>query len=160
MTRQPLFSFCCYIDRMEKEIKKIESPALGCLLGTAYQTLLGKLGKALTDASLDISTSDYLVLRAVYSKEGLQQCEIAEMIGKDKAAVCRCVSSLEKKGLVKTVSISHKCLKVFPSQKGLDIKERVLGVAQLRHKALLALTTKDELATFIRVLEKIIKSDS
>ncbi|MDE5887750.1 MAG: MarR family transcriptional regulator [Muribaculaceae bacterium] len=145
---------------MEKGIKNIESPALGCLLGTAYQTLLGKLGKALKDASLDINTSDYLVLRAIYSKEGLQQCEIAEMIGKDKAAVCRCVSGLEKKGLVKTVSISHKCLKVFPSQRGLEIKERILGVAQLRHDALLDLTTKEELATFIRVLEKIIESDS
>ncbi|MDE7180299.1 MAG: DsbA family protein [Muribaculaceae bacterium] len=65
------------------------------MVGRAYQVMISHLVSALKDASLDITTTEYLILRVVYSKEGLQQCEIAEMVGKDKVAVCRCVVGLE-----------------------------------------------------------------
>ena len=92
-----------------------KTPAIGCLIGTAYQILLSRLASTLKEAGLDITTSEYLVLRAIYSNDGLQQCEIAEMVGKDKAAICRCVAGLAKKGLVRTESVSHKCLRVYAS---------------------------------------------
>ena len=90
----------------DKNIK--ENPALGCLIGKAWHVLLGQLAAALKDAGLDVTTSEYLVLRALYRGDGIQQCEIADMVGKDKAAVCRCVAGLEKKGLIRTEPVSHK----------------------------------------------------
>ena len=72
---------------MKKEIPHIESPAVGCMLGKAYQILLSQLAKALSDAGLEITTTEYLVLRALYSDEGIQQCEIASLKGKDKASI-------------------------------------------------------------------------
>ena len=133
-----------------------KSPALGCLIGKAYQTMLSQLNSALKEAGLDITTSEYLVLRALYSSEGIQQCEIAQMVGKDKAAVCRCVSGLEKKGLVRTECVSHKCLRVFLTDKGREIEPKVMEVACIRHKALLDLTTPENLAIFTEILKKVI----
>lgn len=133
-----------------------ESPALGCLIGKAYQTLLSQLSSALKEAGLDLTTSEYLVLRALYSSEGIQQCEIAQMVGKDKAAVCRCVAGLEKKGLVRTESVSHKCLRVYLSDKALDIEPKVMEVARRRHKALADLTNPGDLAIFTEILQKVI----
>lgn len=133
-----------------------ESPALGCLIGKAYQTLLNQLNSALKEAGVDITASEYLVLRALYTAEGIQQCEIAQMVGKDKAAVCRCVAGLEKKGLVRTESVSHKCLRVFLTEKGRDIEPKVMEVAYIRHKALLDLTTPKNLAIFTEILKKVI----
>lgn len=137
---------------------QIDSPALGCMIGRAYQILLGQLAAALKDAGLDLTTSEYLVLRAVYSKEGLQQCEIADMVGKDKAAVCRCVAGLEKKGLVATESVSHKCLRVQLTEKSRKIEPTIMEVAARRYKALLDLTSVDELETLTHILENIINS--
>ncbi len=133
-----------------------ESPALGCLIGKAYQTLLSQLNNALKEAGLDITTSEYLVLRALYSSEGIQQCDIAQMVGKDKAAVCRCVAGLEKRGLVRTECVSHKCLRVFLTEKGREIEPKVMEVAHIRHKALLDLTTPQNLEIFTDLLQKMI----
>lgn len=143
---------------MRKENNIIDNPALGCALGRAYQILLSKLAKALNDANLDITAGEYLILRALYSRPGIQQCEIADMIGKDKAAVSRCVSGLEKKGLVSTELISHKCLKVHLTEKAMLIQPRIMAVAQLRHNELAGMTTDKELATFASILKRIIEN--
>ena len=131
-------------------------PAIGCLLGTAYQILLSRLTSALKEAGLNITTSEYLVLRAVYCREGLQQCEIADMVGKDKAAICRCVAGLAKKGLVRTESVSHKCLRVYASEEGRRIEPDIMKVAISRHKELEELISPEELEVFTNVLEKIV----
>lgn len=142
-----------------KRIKEnIESSALGCKVGSAYQIILSQLADALKEARLDITPGEYLVLRSVYSKEGLQQCEIADMVGKDKACVCRCVSVLEKKGLVVTESVSHKCLRVYLTEKSREIKPKIMEIATKRHQALLKLTSPGELEIFNGILEKIISS--
>ena len=143
---------------MMKERTKIEAPAVGCMIGTAYQKLLSLLSSALRDAGLDVTTSEYLVLRALYHGDGIQQCEIADMVGKDKAAICRCVAGLEKKGLVRTESISHKCLRVFLTDKAFDIEPTIMEVARRRHQALIDITTPEKLQNFINILENILKS--
>lgn len=134
-----------------------KTPAIGCLIGTAYQILLSRLASALKEAGVNITTSEYLVLRAIYSKDGLQQCEIADMVGKDKAAICRCVAGLAKKGLVRTESVSHKCLRVYSTEEGRRIEPDIMRVAALRHKELAEMVSHKELEVFTKVLEKIVK---
>ena len=134
-----------------------KTPAIGCLIGTAYQILLSRLALALKEAGVNITTSEYLVLRTIYSKDGLQQCEIADMVGKDKAAICRCVAGLAKKGLVRTESVSHKCLRVYSTEEGRRIEPDIMRVAALRHKELAEMVSHKELEVFTKVLEKIVK---
>lgn len=141
---------------MKPELKTYRSPALGCLIGSANQVLLGELEKALRKAGLPITASEYLVLRALYYKDGIQQCEIAEMVGRNKSGICRCVAALVKKGFVRVESVSHKCLRVYLTGKALSIEERVMTVATERHKALSGLVTPEELVVFNKVLESII----
>lgn len=143
---------------MKKNKGNIESPALGCKVGKAYQIMLSQLATALKEGGLNISTSEYLVLRSVYSKEGLQQCEIADMVGKDKAAVCRCVAGLEKKGLLSTESVSHKCQRVFLTDSSRKMESAIMTVACKRHNALMNLTSPEELEIFQHILERIINS--
>ncbi|MDE6273367.1 MAG: MarR family transcriptional regulator [Muribaculaceae bacterium] len=144
---------------MMKTRVNIQNPAFGCKLGRAYQILISQLDAALKREHLDITASEYLVLRAVYSQEGLQQCEIADLVGKDKAAVCRCVAGLVKKGLLSVVSVSYKCLRVYPTDKSIEIKPKIMKVAAERHNALLQLTTPGELKIFTKLLDKIINID-
>lgn len=141
---------------MKEMIENIEVPALGCKVGRAYQKMLSQLSQALQEEELDITASEYIVMRAVYSKPGLQQCEIAEMTGKDKAAICRCVSGLQKKGLVATEAVSYKCQKVYPTPEANDIEPKIMAVARKRHQELVSLVNVEELSIFNRILDKII----
>lgn len=141
---------------MRKESPTIEAPALGCLIGKAYQTLLNQLASALSDAGLDLTTSEYLIMRTLYGSDGMRQCDVARMLGKDKAAVCRSIASLEKKGWVRTDAVSHKCLRVHLEAKALELEADVMAVARIRHQALEAIVTPRELAVFHRILNTII----
>lgn len=131
---------------------------MGCMIGTAYQVLIGELGRALNEAGLKVSVPEYLILRSLYSRDGMQICELSDTVGKDKGAVSRCVKGLVEKGLVYTEQISHKCLMVFVSEKGRGIKQRIMEVARMRHNALDSLLTPDEMKMFLSSLQKIIKN--
>lgn len=143
---------------MTKGLNIYSMPNEGCLLGSAYQTLVAQLQVALADAGLDLTVPEYLILRALYSCDGMQQCEIAEVLDKDKAAVCRCVKSMLSKGLVRAEPVSHKCLRIFIDTKGREIRPTVMAVAAERQKALESILTPDELSTFVGALRKIIDS--
>lgn len=140
---------------MTNDYQFYSMPNLGCLLGTAYQRLLSQLAAALAEAGLDITTSEYLILRALYTSDGMQQCDIASLISKDKGAVSRCVAAMVRKGLVVTEPVSYKCLRVFLSEKGRQIEPAVMKVSEARHQALVSLVSPGELDVFVKVLNLI-----
>lgn len=142
------------------ELSKIyESPNMGCMIGTAYQVLLEELSKALESEGLPLTTSEYLILRVLYDRDGLQQCEIAAALGKDKAAVCRSVSGMVRKGIVSTQSISHKCRKLFLTPTAREMEPLVMKVAKERESKLASMISPEEMKIFSSVLCRIINKD-
>lgn len=155
--RQPFETYCVMYNEMGKMQNIYDSPNAGCMLGTAYQVLVGELEDALNEAGINVTAPEYLILRSLYSRTGMQICELAEITGKDKGAVSRCVKGLVAKGLVTTEQISHKCLKVFVSEKGRGIEPTIMEVAKKQHKALASLLTPAEMKIFFSSLKKIIE---
>lgn len=131
-------------------------PNMGCLIGTAYQVLLGQLTTALKQAGLKISAPEYLVLRALYATDGMQQCEIGDLIGKDKSAICRTVAAMAKRGLVRTEPVSYKCLRVYLTDSSKEMRATIMDIACQRQEALERLCSDKELTVFNRVLHNII----
>ncbi len=134
------------------------SPNTGCLIGTAYQVMLGELSTALESAGLPLTTGEYLILRILYQHDGLQQCEIAASLGKDKGAICRSVSGMVRKGLVSARSVSHKCRRVFLTPMAEEMKPAVMKVATERDEHLTSMVSQEEMEIFTTVLYKIIES--
>ncbi|MDE5786526.1 MAG: MarR family transcriptional regulator [Duncaniella sp.] len=130
------------------------------MLGTAYQSLASKLNEALANEGLDISVPEYMILRALYTTDGLQQCELGEVLGTDKGAVSRCVRHMERKGLVMTEPVSHKCVKVYVGESGRKIEKRIMEVAGKRHESLTRLLTHDEMSDLLRILKIIIEESN
>ncbi len=151
-----ILGLVCLLDTMMNKSKIYQMPNLGCRFGTAFQVLYGELAEALANAGLDLSVPEYILLRALYSTDGMQQCEIAELIGKDKASISRCVTAMQKKGLVRTEPVSRKCVKVFVAEEGRAIEPAVIAVAKERHKALTGMLTDEELSILMEILDKII----
>ncbi len=151
-----IYPLPCYID-MKDEKMTYGGPNMGCLLGTAYQAEVRRLTRRLAETELGISVPEYTILRALFEKDGMQQCEIGDIIGKDKGAVCRCVKMLEKKGLVKTEPISHKCLRVFLSGKGRELKPAVMALAEESQKNIETILGTSGAAALKAALIKIIE---
>lgn len=130
-----------------------QMPNIGCLLGSAYQQQLRRLATALSDEGLDILPSEYLVLRSLYTNDGMQQRDVASLLGKDKAGVSRCIGTMERKGLVSVEVISHKCRRIRLSDKGREIEPLIMKIAGARHGALLNLASPEDIEAFVRVLK-------
>ena len=140
---------------MENE-KTYDMPYVGCLMGSAFQRLTVQLEAALKREGLGITSAEYMILRALYSRDGLQQCEIVDMVGKDKSSICRSVSALAKKNLVITEPVSYKCIRVWLTEKARAIQPKVMQIADERHKALLKLASQKDIEAFVRVLTAIL----
>lgn len=139
-----------------KSKQTFEMPYVGCLIGSAFQTMTSQLESALKKEGLNLTAGEYMIMRALYSRDGLQQCEICEMVGKDKASICRSVSALVRKGLVMTESVSHKCIRVWITDNAKEIRTKIMKIADDRHKALLELAPEKEIEIFINILKSII----
>ncbi len=138
--------------------KTYEIPYMGCLVGAAFQKMISQLENTLKQAGLGITAGEYMILRALYSRDGLQQCEICEMVGKDKASICRSVSALDKKGFIKTEPLSHKCIRIWLTDKANEIRPCIMEIANDRHKALLSLGSEKEIDIFTKILKNIVTS--
>ncbi len=132
-------------------------PYVGCLVGAAFQKMISQLETALKQDNLAITAGEYMILRALYSQDGLQQCEICDMVGKDKASICRSVSALNKKGLISTEPISHKCIRVWLTENAQEIKPQIMKIADQRHRALLSHASEAEIEVFTKILNSIVK---
>lgn len=132
-------------------------PCVGCLIGTAFQRMTSQLDEALRRADLGIKTGEYMILRALYTKDGLQQCEISDMVGKDKSAINRSVGAIERKGLIRTEAVSHKCVRVWLTEKGKELRPRIMKIAAERQQALCSLAPDKDIDSFVKVLKEIIR---
>lgn len=131
-------------------------PNLGCLLGLAYQTEISRLNAALTAAATGITPAEYLILRILYTRGAIQQCDISRILGKDKASVSRSIHSLEKKGLVNSDAVSYKCCMVSLTGAGESLEPDIMDIAQKCHHDIAARLTTGQMDTLREILVRII----
>lgn len=98
------------------------------------------------------------MLRVLYATDGLRQCDIAATLSKDKAAICRCITGMVKKGLVVTQSVSYKCQCVFLTDRAIALKSQIMGVANECDSRLQNLLTTQESESLRKILIKIIEN--
>lgn len=143
-------------NEMRTKITTYGEPFVGCMVGSAFQKMIVRLDEALSEAGLDISSAEYMILRALFSHDGLQQCELADMVGKDKASVSRTVATLVKKGLIRREQVSYKCCKAWLTDEGEALRALLIEIGRKRHQALARGVTVQDLEAFVRVLEAIL----
>ena len=94
------------------------------------------MAKSLNDGfevhGMDLSLSQYVVLRCLYSKYALSQLEIANMLSKDAAAIKRTIDLLEKKGLVTRTPVRTLKNSVSITEKGEKLMPQILKIADER----------------------------
>lgn len=134
-----------------------DRPNVGCLLGTAYNLQEARLRSALSTSGLDITPAEYVVLKTLFDRGELQQCEVSRLIGKDKASVSRTVSSLVRKGLVTSNQISYKCSMVSLTSRAESLRGLLFEIASRCHRELEDKISKPQVEILRKILEKMIK---
>jgi DNA-binding MarR family transcriptional regulator len=104
----------------------------------------------------NISSEQYAVLNLINKKE-VTPTEISQIFNKDKAAITRFINSLEKKGFVKKKSIDKRSYKLFITEKGKEVLEKVDKKAAKFRKKIDSNISKEEIECLFEVFDKIEK---
>ncbi len=131
-------------------------PNIGSMLGIAYQTEVGRLSKALADSKTDITAAEYLIMRVLFSQDNIQQCEISKALCKDKASINRGIQSLVAKGYVSLTPVSYKCCIVSLTDKGKEVRPKLLEIATGLHQKLASKITHQQMDELRQILQSII----
>lgn len=143
-------------------MKQEESNSFGYLLSTCNNQVIRLLNRELSNAKLELTREQYVVLNILWEKDLVSQQSLANVLGKDKYSITKLIDGLEKRKLVKRVPSENdrrvKLIKVMP--KALVIRPSIRKVVDTTiHKAMSDIPEKN-IETTISVLEKIIKNVS
>lgn len=123
---------------MNKEIEtyQIDIHTLGYYLERSLWVMIKRLNKELKSAKLHLQHSDFLILKVLNVKDGLNQSDLAKLLGKERSAISKSLNALEKEGYIVRQAVNGCTNEVCLSQKGKDviplinsISDRVNGMA-------------------------------
>jgi DNA-binding MarR family transcriptional regulator len=105
----------------------------------------------------ELSPSHHAFVFAVCNRPGCSQDELADAICLNKSTVARALSYLEENSFVRREADASdkRVLRVFPTDKMLDILPEVKRVSMEWNTAICDGISEEELSTFTAVLEKI-----
>jgi DNA-binding MarR family transcriptional regulator len=87
--------------------------------------------------NLGISYDQWLVLEQVMIKQGINQSDIAKLVGKEPASISRIINFLEKNELIVKVNNekNKRANKIYLTHKGYDASEKIAKIyADCLHK--------------------------
>lgn len=95
--------------------------------------ILNRRSQAFVTAScknIGIGFSEYVLLMALYRREGINQEDMSAVLFIDKAATARIIKSLEKKGFIKREQSSEdkRAKKVYLTEKGEAAKKPIFAI--------------------------------
>lgn len=113
------------------------------------------LNYELRQSGLNIQYPQFTILMILSKKEGLTQTEIAESEDKDKAAVSRNISLLEKAGYVKREADGGKKKRLFLTDKGKELIPTFYQIATKNKEAVMEGFSEEEKETIMASLERM-----
>ncbi len=134
--------------------------SLAILLNKTTRALSTRLQAIFTRAGFDVTSEQWMILLLLWEKDGRFPYQLADIIGKDRAAVTRLTDGLEKRNLV--IRIRHKTdqrhKKIYLTPKGKKLEEQLvpLGIANIQ-QAQRGLNSK-ELEACKTVLKKLYRN--
>lgn len=101
----------------------------GFYLHRALNTLIKRLNSAFKERGIDLQHAQYVILKTLWTKDGLSQNDLVRCLGKDPAAISRAISYLQSKGYVERRPINGSTTGVYLSEKAILMKPQIEEVA-------------------------------
>jgi len=119
--------------------------SFGSIVRRTDIALINRLNQNFKKAGYDITTEQYRVLVNLWNKDGQNQQELADVMGKNKASITRLINGLEKRNLAVRVpnSLDNRNKFIYLTNKGKQIPEALAYLAkQTLSEALVGLSEK------------------
>ena len=130
----------------------------GYLINLAAQRLRYELHQTFQAKGYDVTPEQWAVLNRLWEEDGLSQVELAERTFKDKPGTTRILNLLEKKKFVVRQPDENdgRVLRVFLTQSGRDLKEKLIPCAEEVLAKSGRNLTKEQLSQFKRTLHQML----
>ncbi len=115
------------------------------------------LSKIFQNHGFNLTPEQFLVMDTLWDEGVLSQQQIADILIKDKNSVTKLIDALEKKGLVKRVAgtSDRRLNKIHLTDLAITLKDDITAIALESTNTIIREIPKDELITFVRVLNKM-----
>lgn len=144
---------------MKKETTFDPKASVGYLVNRAAKELRRMLGKGMNDAGVDLSIEHFRMLMVLFNHEGVNQQELADLIGIDKTHLTRMLKPIEELGFV--VRVEDKKDKrnklLYLTNIGRAKREELMPVVAETILGIEAQIDADELAIAKKVMLQIIE---
>lgn len=130
---------------------------VGVFLNLVHCQFKQYLNKIFQRHGFNLTPEQFLVMDTLWDEGVLSQQQIADIIIKDKNSVTKLIDALEKKGLVSRITdpLDRRLNKIYITQKAASIKDDITQIALDSTNAIVKGIPKDELVTFVKVLNKM-----
>lgn len=144
---------------MTKEIPFDPKASVGYLVNRAAKELRRMLSKGLTDAGMDMNIEHFRMLMVLFNFEGMNQQELADLLGLDKTHLTRMLSTMEELGFVVRVEDKKdkRNKRLYLTNLGRMKREEMMPVVAKTILEVEAKIDPEELRITKRVMEQIIK---
>ncbi len=130
---------------------------VGVFLNLVHCQFKQYLNKIFNKHGFNMTPEQFLVMDTLWDTGVLSQQQIADILIKDKNSVTKFIDALESKGLVMRVAdvSDRRQNKIHLTQKAVDIKLKVTEIAVESTDIIIKDISKEDLETFIKVLNKM-----
>jgi len=134
--------------------------SLATLLNKTTRALSTRLQALFTASGLDVTSEQWMILLLLWQEDGQSPYQLAEIIGKDRAAITRLIDGLERRGLAVRMNdkTDGRQKRVYLSSQGRAMEKKLvpLGLSNIKH-AQSGISSKD-LVKCKEVLRKVFKN--
>jgi DNA-binding MarR family transcriptional regulator len=134
-------------------IRQIDYP--GALISYIYRASQKRMTKEL--APFHLGVGHFMILMALYEKEGRSQDELAQSKGFDKTMIAKSIVKLEEGGFISRVIDpgDNRVKRLYLTKKGRNIQNEMVQIGEIFNRILLMDFSRDEADKVIEGLRKI-----
>lgn len=128
---------------------------LGYAMGRCFHALSACLSARLKQEGLDLTHTQYVVLRALHQKWQLSQAQLARLLQKNPAAIMRTIDALIDKGLVVRQTVSRRQYSICVTERGKELGEKSTKIADQTMKQLVSHVAPERQQMALTFLEEV-----
>lgn len=119
------------------DFEKFEpNDSFATLLNKTTRALSTRLQSLFTQAGFDVTSEQWMILLLLWQQDGRSPYQIANIIGKDRAAVTRLIDGLERRKLVVRISDKsdgrQKAINLTAQGRAMEAKLIPLGISNIQ----------------------------
>ncbi len=131
--------------------------SLAFLLNKTTRALSTRLQWLFTGEGFDVTSEQWMILLLLWQEDGRFPYQIAEVIGKDRAAITRLIDGLEKRNLVVRIKDKDdsRQKQVYLTPKGKALEEQLIPLGLLNMQKAVEGLSSEEIDSCKTVLRKL-----